>query len=171
MSAGLQYILDQLPEEHELKIHQPVKSINKHLRQAMHQLLERKRESYQNWNTFLEQKIIAHKMIDSSKAFKAVTKISKSEITLITYKKIRRYLKKNQTHEIQYVDVPVEDGYQRITDRNDMEKHLLLHHKQHFLQAQHTPLATKAVINRFGLASDTPYAHQFCNRSPDELNK
>ena len=63
--------------------------------------------------------------------------------------------------KLTYVDVPCGNTFTRVTQRVELEKTLLSHHKEHFAQAQETPFATNEVIGRFGLAADTEYASAF----------
>ena len=171
MSEGLQNILNQLPATHKLQHIKFVSSINLKLRQAIQTLVECKRSNYQQRNTFLDQQMMTHKIIDNSQASKAVKIIHTSEITPLTYRKIRNYLNTKLSSEIKYVDIPGETGNKRVHSRDEMESSLLLQHKNHFSQASDTPLASPEVIDRFGPAADTEYAHKFREGDKTELLK
>ena len=141
MSEGLQNILNQLPATHELQHITLVPSINLKLRQAIKTLVECKRSNYQQRNTFLDQQMMTHKIIDNSQASKAVKIIHTSEITPLTYRKIRNYLNTKPSSEIKYVDIPGETGNKRVHSREEMESSLLKQHKKTLLPSKRHALS------------------------------
>ena len=169
MDRGIQEILNQLSPEHPLHQQGLSKSINHSLRKALTHLKQCHRDHYLHRVEFLNQRRVDHNMVDSKSAAKAVHIINKSEITSATYQKIGRYLKPSTHTTLSFIDIPGAGGDRRVTSREELEEHLLKHHKTHFSQAQHTPLASEKVLARFGPAADTPYADKFRQGDSSEL--
>ena len=95
--------------------------------------------------------------------------IAKYEITPATYQKISRYMKPNTHNALSFVDIPIKNGDCRITRKEELEEHLLRHHKIHFSQVKTTHLARDTIISRFGLVADTDYSDRFSQGDTHEV--
>ena len=95
--------------------------------------------------------------------------MQKAELMPLVYRKIRAYLNPKPYQKLSFIDTKSPQGTVGVTKREQVEEILLKHHLNHFTKAKNTTLATKEVINRFGLATDTIYASNFHLGNTSEL--
>ena len=169
MKIPLTRILEQIPIDSPLHRIKDSKYIRRHLRNAQKTLNETRSNARDQRNIFLEQKMFQYRLLDKNKTAAKLQAMNTAELMPVIYRKLRAFLNPKTFQALNFIDIPSSSGVTRITEKDELEQTLLNHHRQHFMQAKNTPLATQDVISRFGLATDTLHSLQFRQGDSSEI--
>ena len=155
MDIAINGILEQLPSENPLQATPNDFQIEAMIRRRKSHVRDVVRHSFETRQQFLLQLITDYNVNGDNTVARKIQNLKNNEMTKMSYRKIKRYLKPMENTKLTYVDVACGASTTRVTKGMEVENALLAHHKKHFSQAEHTPFARPDVIQRFVLAADT----------------